>query len=362
MTKLTAIIAKSDGGIACDAECSTSMLSEFCGGNTGNIVFWKAVCQMLNNYELVYWDVNPTEINTKYKALIWPASNDIGAHDAGQGGKGDYLQQINIPLFVVGLGVQAVNIGDEISISIETQRLAKIASQKTTSIGVRGAFSRNVLSSMGIKNTTIIGCPSLHINPNPNLGSIIAMGINRKWNKIIVAQNNIAMQGGIKHFNAEMKLIRWMIQRGGQYICQHPSYVFDLIKHQYNMVPQNIIENLIKLFEINNVKDIVEKFVRVYTLIPEWSYVIRQHDVCIGARLHSNLLAIANGVPGIVVPIDSRTREMAETCKLPIVEMEDIEKCTDMEELKGKIKWDGADAFDINRIHLRKNYTETTDI
>ncbi len=359
-----AIIAKSNGDYPDHANMkhSTKSLNRFCGGNTGNLVFWKSVCQMVTDYDLIYWNADPNKINQQYKSLIWLASNEVGPHDAGQSGKANYLQQINIPMFAIGLGAQAEKIGDEVHVSDGTKKLIAVASEKISSIGVRGEFSKSVLIKLGVHNTIVTGCPSLHLNPNPTLGSIIEAGINKKWNKVAVLQNNRSIQNSV-HFDVEAKLIQWMKQTNGKYLCQHPSYVFDLVKQDFialsNNVEKGVEKSLVKLFGITDIKEIIQRFIRVYMLIPEWSDAIRRHDVCIGGRLHSNFLSIANGVPGIVIPIDSRTRELAETCKLPIVEMKDVLQCDKLEELKNKIKWDGANAFDDNRTHLKEMCMKT---
>lgn len=54
-----------------------------------------------------------------------------------------------------------------------------------------------------------------------------------------------------------------------------------------------------------------------------WSDFLSQTDFSIGQRIHGALLAILQGTPAVVVPFESRTRELAEFHGIPIVERTD---------------------------------------
>ena len=67
---------------------------------------------------------------------------------------------------------------------------------------------------------------------------------------------------------------------------------------------------------------IKEGRVRLFYDIPVWSDFFQREniDFSIGERIHGNLIALLNGVPAVVCPHDTRTRELAEFFEIPMVE------------------------------------------
>ena len=57
----------------------------------------------------------------------------------------------------------------KIELSDETKTVLRMMADSTTSIGVRGAYSAQVLWDIGIKNVRIVGCPTAFRRNNPYL-------------------------------------------------------------------------------------------------------------------------------------------------------------------------------------------------
>jgi polysaccharide pyruvyl transferase WcaK-like protein len=58
--------------------------------------------------------------------------------------------------------------------------------------------------------------------------------------------------------------------------------------------------------------------------IGEYLALYRSCGMVVGCRLHSNLLAVANGTPTVFLTYDQRTQELAELLELPHCALEDF--------------------------------------
>ncbi len=70
------------------------------------------------------------------------------------------LERLKIPVIAVGVGAQA-ETRRKITLPEQSKRIWAMIGERCHSIGVRGAYSAEVLADNGVKNTEIVGCPSL---------------------------------------------------------------------------------------------------------------------------------------------------------------------------------------------------------
>jgi hypothetical protein len=78
------------------------------------------------------------------------------------------LEKLTISVLAFGIGAQAAS-KDALVLSRETRRVLHLIADSTTSVGVRGAYTAEVLADMGIKNTRIVGCPTAFRRNDPDL-------------------------------------------------------------------------------------------------------------------------------------------------------------------------------------------------
>jgi hypothetical protein len=67
-------------------------------------------------------------------------------------------------IVLVSCGAQAANYDDQFELRPDTREFLSIVSERSRSIGVRGAFTAELLYRNGFKNLRVIGCPSLYLS------------------------------------------------------------------------------------------------------------------------------------------------------------------------------------------------------
>ena len=70
------------------------------------------------------------------------------------------LARTRVPIVAFGIGLQAPDNATEF-VNESTKQFLQLIADRSATIGVRGEQSQKALRSIGIKNTRIIGCPTL---------------------------------------------------------------------------------------------------------------------------------------------------------------------------------------------------------
>ena len=138
------------------------------GGNSGNLVFFEALKE-----ELKYTDIitvkTQTELIPQDASIVVPSSNFLCKvnntffFDRFI----DFFNRVDNPITFCGLGAQStklLNTPKKLVDSLQPvqKKFFKMLSERATSIGVRGDFTAECLSLMGIHNFRVIGCPSFY--------------------------------------------------------------------------------------------------------------------------------------------------------------------------------------------------------
>ncbi|MBG6159167.1 hypothetical protein IWQ52_005295 [Labrenzia sp. EL_159] len=234
------------------------------------------------------------------------------------------LKRLGLPVLAFGIGAQAP-VDGRIELSESTKNVLRLISDSTESVGVRGAYTAQVLSDLGIRNARIIGCPTAFRKNDPEL-------------KISLPKVD------------EVRKIGLTIRREVS-----PAYAKDI--RQYLTFHRNLIKSFAGRFEttlfaqgeieekklvlgtpdqkeeaISSLKDnswvsqwyMDEDVERLYRtrlfysdVVADYDAAVSACDLVLGYRLHGNLMALANGIPSIYFTYDSRTREFADTFKIP---------------------------------------------
>ena len=78
------------------------------------------------------------------------------------------LARLRIPIIAFGIGAQAPS-KHPLILNQATRRVMSLIAERCVSIGVRGAYTADVLWSLGIRNTRIIACPTVFRHNDPAL-------------------------------------------------------------------------------------------------------------------------------------------------------------------------------------------------
>lgn len=322
--------------------------------NAGDLFVDEATMRLLD-----YDDLSWINIDAKYDQKLVDRVNEEAAYCIVRGSNyihhqvkwGDMLriiEAIKVPVVAFGVGAQAPKLG-EFVISPETTRFLNLLSDKSHTIGVRGAFTAETLNDLGIKNVDVIGCPSLMRQNRPslditvkNLPEVRYVGLTLTRGVWPMYCQNIPKTRALQRelmLDYAKRYDFTIISQGEQperaYWYRLPREMqaaYDaLIKDKWFTGPDD------PLIDIYRTKMFFGPFPQAY------EDLVKQLDLVVGFRLHGNVMALANGVPAVYVVYDMRMREVVQHFDVPAYEIMD-EKPFSLEELYTQARFDRFNA------------------
>jgi Polysaccharide pyruvyl transferase len=332
------------------------------GRNTGNLAFRYAVARHVTSPKVhVPWGADPGWVRGECDLLVIPSSNQ--AHpETDFARRADFLEAVDLPCLPVGLGAQAPRLGAEVTFPPGTLRYLRALSERSRRIGVRGAYTAEVLARVGVRNTVVIGCPSHFINPLPTLGAVLERKLRRgvfRWLAVTAGDLTPA------HRPLERKLFAWLLRREGAYVCQsHPGLV-SLARNRPDEVTPAEVDEIRRYLQPRRARlrprseflAAARQLFRVFFDAGAWLEFLTGFDLAVGARLHGNLLAVQAATPGVCVHHDARTEELCRTTALPHVAVEGLLAARRPQDLVARAAFDGSD-FDRKRAALARAYCD----
>src|SRR5438270_8571033 len=96
------------------------------GDNLGNFAFVEALWRHLSpDVAILPWHAPVPLVRERCDILVLAAANQLGPHN-DLGGFASHLEQIGLPLVVVGLGAQAPNMAASVQLNASTERWARV--------------------------------------------------------------------------------------------------------------------------------------------------------------------------------------------------------------------------------------------
>jgi len=313
-----------------DGNCQPEEILQTAGNNTGNFLFVRALEKQLK-YDFAERGINfnPKYLNRNFDYIAIPAANWVNSYQDDRA-HAERIEKTKLPCITVGLGAQSPEEGIYPQVSQGTVRLLKVLSERAVSIGVRGEFTAEVLGRLGVKNVTIVGCPSLFFNCHSNL-SLEKSEISELktiFHGTHFQPDNSILQDTLKA-NVERELYRLAFRNGGTVILQSefPEILFCFGKTASEIGDQNWLF-LKRLYGVEKQGPELEHFLRrklkIFFKINEWINEVKKHDFSIGTRLHGTIISLISGVPAVLIPHDSRTAEMARYAMIPNMSASDF--------------------------------------
>lgn len=341
---------------------SVKQAFERVGGNTGNLAFVYAIDRQLGGgLPTLPWDAGHERFDALSSIGVIPLANQLGRH-CDMAGLAREFSLIKSPLVGIGLGAQADTLlQDDMPIPQGSLDWVRIIQEHSPTggpnISLRGEFTRRVLERHGLAEKTIVlGCPSLFISPERQLGRLIeqryAAGIER-----------IAVAGGQRLWphlqRIEASLIQMARTTGGDYYCQSEIEMVRLGRGEVSQLDA-AARDLCRNYMAPDMSD--AEFIQwcnrhaiSYFSASAWMEALRKHDFVIGPRIHGVMLALQVGVPALCVAHDSRTIELCEIMRVPYVKAEAVIHGIKRDDLSRLFQFD-PDEFDRNRVELAKKY------
>ncbi len=215
----------------------------------------------------------------------------------------NFIKRLNKKIIVLSLGCNQYykydNVNNQFIVENQLEKdfckkldpslinFLKVISDYTELIGVRGYYTQEVLSNLGINNTQVIGCPSYY-----------EMGRNRIVKK--------------KPFNDIKNILI-----ASPYNAFNSQKPFDFPDKNYNYayMLQDEAKYLVKHWE--NEKELKNKNFNMFSDITSWKNFVKNFDLFWGYRIHGSILSINSGVPPLFITPDIKGKEMAEFLNIP---------------------------------------------
>ena len=298
------------------------------GHNTGNLLFTNAVWQQIAGpKERVGFNFDPLVINRKFRALVFPAANWFGSH-VDFGWLADLIEQLEIPVVLIGLGTQDSDFSGKVAVPEGTVRFVKAVSERSHSISVRGDYTRQILQQFGINNVTVTGCPSLfHLlqaDADARLRRSSAIGPLLLHSTRYSARYAAFTETPSLHLD----LFRLAYHSQTDLLLQSEpeeiSYLMDVIEKPE--VDDALKAQMVRLYQAQDwpqLEAFIHGHAKVFFDIPSWNSAMSGYARVFGTRLHATIMALNSGVPAILAHHDSRTREMCEFAGIPSVSAND---------------------------------------
>lgn len=333
------------------------------GNNTGNLAFLYAIAKHVGLKTKVVSKSEPIDaISQAGDVAIIPCANHLGPHvDFAAFAKVIEGLESSQKVVAIGLGAQGTVANQIPEVKSGTlDWLRRIAERATggPNISVRGEFSLQVLEHYNLAdNAVALGCPSLFINPDFQLGALIAKNF-REPKRIAVAAGHPQW----KHLSKiEASLANLVTTTKGSYIGQSPLEMVALARGD----AQSLSEA--KLLDCRDVicphMDGVEfinwanSYGNVFFSATAWMEHYRKFDFVIGTRIHGVALALQAGVPALCIAHDSRTMELCEIMAIPFVLAKDVQGGVTRGMLPNLFNFD-PEKFDRNRSELGVKYAQ----
>ena len=301
--------------------------------NIGDAFVFDSSLKLLNFEtlsELPIAHVDPAaidRINAEYDYVFLRGSNYVHAQ-MNWSRTADVLRRLKIPVIAFGIGAQAP-VSGKLELSEDSKTVLRLIADSTASLGVRGAYSAQVLNDLGIKNVRIIGCPTAFRANRPDLAIRLP------------ALEQVSQVG--------VTLRREVSKTYAQDIRRYLTFHRDLVKamaarFEVTLMAQGEIEE--KKLALGSpaqkdeafaalrqnewattwyldeaMEDLYRSKMFYSDVVAEYEKLVRGLDLVLGYRLHGNLMALANGTPSIYFTYDSRTVEFADTFKIPSVDV-----------------------------------------
>lgn len=286
--------------------------------NLGNRLWFQGLISEITCEEntLTYFreDMTKDYINETFDMIIAPMANVF--HTAF----GDLLLRlaerfrgIRIPMYVIACGVQADSFDalDELCASIDVPARAFMESVYNTGgeFALRGYFSKEFFDRMGFSSAVVTGCPSLY-----------QLGRNLRIPTEKVPQENFRplINGELndyRHLIGQYPNAEFFDQERFFHVLHDPEWDFNL-------------RTLVHSFGFENTKWLLEGKIKMIPNMNDWRNYLREEGFrfSVGSRIHGSIMPLLAGIPALMMPKDSRTREMAEFFEIPTLTQESMNK------------------------------------
>lgn len=297
------------------------------GANTGNMMIGHGLFQALDAAEKAYHPgfgvIPPERLHEHFDMVFVPASNFVSP-SVDLTDQARYFARTQLPIVCFGLGSQILP-GQDRTLKPGTDQFLRLVSERSGSIGVRGSFTAEVLWDLGIRNTSVVGCPSifaLGVEAARRLGSAkptldrVLLGFSNNVRRHAIAPE--AMRA------SENALFQRMLGENAFYVLQNETdelALLDAMAANDRARLGNTVDRIANAFDVAPARADVLHFLttrlRVFFSVGDWVGCAQTMSVAAGSRFHGNIAALLAGTPALFLVHDMRTAELCEVLRTP---------------------------------------------
>jgi hypothetical protein len=256
------------------------------------------------------------------------------------------IERAGLPVVVFGLGTQAaLNGPSEFTAAPEVVRLLKVISDLSCKIAVRGPFTAEACTKLGIKNVEVIGCQSMFWHCSP------------QFNWMLSEPDLATPEGVVFNFTdalTEARLINQAMARGHDVIGQQNDAEEDLKAQDGGSPPPEPVKYnwgidfafQKGLIDRANYEQWIRKHFYQFRQPAPWLDHVRRYRFSYGTRLHGNIAALLAGVRAMWIVHDMRLKEVCDHFCLPTIEFEEVGAGVTLQTL-----YDRADYSQCRRVY-----------
>lgn len=342
-------------------------------GNKGNYVWQYGATGLINPYTTYIYNAR-AEVQNNTDALVLASANvflmnqSSSAYEAMKhpvSNLKNMVLKFDLPTIVLGIGIQ-VEYGDYDNISKialhDHQRdlLKEIGKRQLgRSIAVRGDVTEMACNNAGVEKCMSMGCPSLTISQELDLGNVL----EKKWN--IVKEKLLN-----SNESSKLKLVLTLPALRPKHLLYEP--IMDMLlslyeQHDCYFILQSRYDKpqLLRYAEVEKWEmrvNITSEKVKIFSDVDRWKDFISGMDMILSTRIHGAMPGIATGTPVIIVPTDFRLLELINAMKIPAlpIELVKTKKYTSLRLVMDDVEVD-FELFEVNRREKLREYRRMLD-
>lgn len=233
-----------------------------------------------------------------------------------------YVEQLNIPVFALGIGLQNELPPERSAVAPKLLRLLQAINDKGAIFGVRGETTERWLHSIGLTKAKALGCPSMFAYPRNILAIRPPAGPDGVW----------AAAGRLQNRGKQGERVDLLKTIGDAFAA---DYVFQndlfLLTHGHDdeAVYDDATGELNRAFilRLTRARAGFESPFRSHYFFRDpnrWRMFASMRRAYVGDRFHGGVAFMQAGKPAVILQSDARVRELTDILGIPTLPIADL--------------------------------------
>jgi polysaccharide pyruvyl transferase WcaK-like protein len=327
--------------------------------NIGDWFVTKVTDRILDYDELVVverdadqrdWDA----LNAECDALVLKGGNYLQPRWLSDTFGIDIFRKIRIPIILFGVGVQS-GFAEVVRFDPDEVEILRYIHDSSAYSSVRGHATAEALESIGIHNYVVTGCPTVFWSRRPTItvraahdasaGFSYRQSLYSEDDDVYRAQLRaldtvrdrfgrvrVILQGEEVLLQRYLQATQWRAEDDVTVERVADTRLRRLVRRPLD--PATLAEQIHERYDRWAPRPTLIDWVMRNSFFShdagEYLAEYASHGMVVGCRLHSNLVAVANGTPTVFLTYDRRTEELADLFELPRCRLVDFDEQFDL--------------------------------